>query len=167
MPALDSKENVDEYLGMVEDIEKTNFASLPVLWRSKSDRTVERSPMRVGPGSDYVYYEPHVKQYIDEKTDRERVGVERVIPDGHPMGYEFDGCLKAGWRAKRFVGDEEMRDEPMVEAEIDDDIEGVSGWGNSAMIGAVDAPIGSAVRSAVVECVPDAQLEEVKHLLRD
>lgn len=94
---LGHQDNVDELHRLLDVIESTNFAELPSTWRQRGERAHDLSPGRVGPGADWVYYDPWRRQILTEVVARQKANEERPpIPDGHPTGFNFD-FNAAGW----------------------------------------------------------------------
>lgn len=87
-----------EYVELVRVIESPEFTVLPAPWRSRGTWTPDRSPGRVGPGPDLVYYDPHLRQCVAASVPLARAGRARlVILAGLPVGYDFLEDDVRGW----------------------------------------------------------------------
>lgn len=94
---LGSQVNVNEYVDLVKVIESTCFAALMMAWCSRGTRAPDRSPGRVGPGADFVYYDPHLRQCVARSVAQAGAArVRRIVPEGHPLEYDFS-AEAGGW----------------------------------------------------------------------
>lgn len=120
-PVLGNQANVEEFLSLLRVIETTDFGSLPTSWRNRSTRANERSPGRVGPGADWVYYDPHQRRCVDADVARERANAPRPpIPPGHPVGYDFD-VIPDGWIDDTNNGYEDDQDDDNIMGDANDE----------------------------------------------
>ena len=106
---LGNQANADECLKFLDIIEATNFAREPAQWRARQSG-LSLSTGRRGAGADWIYFDPWVNggqgaRCSVEHTRRE-CRIERDIPDGHPMGWDY-GAIPEGWQAGDDLGDEE------------------------------------------------------------
>lgn len=94
---LGNQENVDELHRLLDVIDSTNFNQLPESWRQRGERMHDYSPGRVGPGADWMYYDPWARRTVTEAVARQKAEEPRIpVPEGHPTGFDFD-FPAAGW----------------------------------------------------------------------
>ena len=92
---LGSEANSTEALRIVAAIESINFDNQPENWRSRGNYA-SGSTGRNGPGADYVYYNVCQDRLITEREASELAQRRRVIPDGHPRGWDHVS-VPEGW----------------------------------------------------------------------
>lgn len=94
---LGNQENSEELLGILFVIERTYFATLSPMWISRGEKREDRSPGPVGPGADWIYYDPIAYRAIGKVDARHLVArVRPPIPDWHPVDFNFE-MTPAGW----------------------------------------------------------------------
>ena len=71
-------------------IENTRFSNFPAEWRALG------SHVSLGPGADFIYYNPWTRSAVSREDGRDLAARERVISDGHPIGWNFD-AIPDGW----------------------------------------------------------------------
>jgi len=164
--ALGNRENARELRRLVAVIENTRFSDFPAEWRARGSH-VSLDPGRQGSGADFIYYNPWTRSAVSREDARELAARERVIPDGHPMGWNFD-AIPDGWDtpvAELPTGAQEAGawdgDVPVGDSEGDDDI----AMGYPVAPGTpAGAAQGGAVGSANVPVTDDAEV--VRRFLR-
>ena len=178
VPILGNRENVDEYLHLLRVVERTDFAQLPPTWRARGEKKEDSSPGRVGPGGDWLYYDPFARRAISEADAKRFAARERPpIPEGHPMGFDFD-TAPDGWVSHDTAGEnrgggDDSRDRPAFAD--------VGGWesedarmedlGSSAGMGYRDSgpePLAAVVSDPVPgDCNCENDAEVVRRFLRE
>jgi len=118
---LGTQADADELLQLLELIESTDWEFVPESNRSKAaQRRRDFSKGRVGAGGDWVWYNPNTRSVIPEQEARALSRADRVVPQGHPTGYEFDDSRPraSGW----FPGSADQPELPPVEVEDEDNL---------------------------------------------
>lgn len=93
---ISCRDTVDELRSLLEVIENTDFRRLTANWSRRACQLKDASPGRVGDRSDLLYYEPISRRSIDQWTAECRSQKIRVVPPGHPVGYEYSQDVDVG-----------------------------------------------------------------------
>ena len=163
--ALGNRENARELRRLVAVIENTRFSDFPAEWRARGSHA-SLDPGRQGPGADFIYYNPWTRSAVSRDDARDLAARERVIPDGHPMGWNFD-AIPDGWDtpvAELPTGAQEAGawdgDVPVEGSEGDEDV--AMGYPVAPGTPAAMAQVGSS--NAAVPAVDEAEV--VRRFLR-
>lgn len=91
-------------------IEQTDVSQLQPTWRARGENK-DNSLGRVGTGADWVYYDPQDRRIIGEEDVKKISARESApIPEGHPIGFNFDAS-PGGWVDTATAGAVEEDDE--------------------------------------------------------
>lgn len=106
LPVLGNEGNVAELLGFLSIIESTEWERVDSRNRLRGVKgdQLSYSPGRVGPGGDFVGYDPWRKVRVSHEERSKLVRVSRPRPAGHPVGWDFTTPIPAmgiasGWGA--------------------------------------------------------------------
>lgn len=80
-----SYDNIHELLEILDVMKSPKFEEFPNAWREQITRSADYHTDWIGPGGDFLYYDPWLCRKIDAQRTKSRAAVTRVVPDHVPM----------------------------------------------------------------------------------